>query len=347
MMKLLSALLVGVLFFGSIDAEAARRFGGGGSMGRQSSNVTQRQAAPQAPASAPQNTTGNAAAARPATPAATPPAAAPRRPWMGMLGGLAAGLGLAWLAHSLGMGGAFGQMLMFLLLAVVVIGAISFFMRRRNAAGNGGNQGGYAFQGAGASPQSPETPRQYNPANVGNDASARPFEAAPAAFDARPAESAAASGGVVIGSSLGSAAQASSTLSGSQSWGVPADFDAEGFLTAAKRNFVVLQDAWDRSDISSLRTMMTDGMVEEIKAQLAEREAQSGGKPNKTEVVMLESRLLGIEDAGGDYLASVEFSGVIKEDPSAGPSPFREVWNMAKPKDGRSGWLVAGVQALQ
>ena len=344
MMKLLSALLVGVLFFGSIDAEAARRFGGGGSVGRQSSNVTQRQAAPQAPASAPQN--ANTAAARPATPAATPPAAAPRRPWAGMLGGLAAGLGLAWLAHSLGMGGAFGQMLMFALLAVVVIGGISYFMRRRNQAG-GNQSGAYAFQGAGASAASAETPRQYNPANIGNDASARPFEAAPAAFDTRPAGGHGGSGGVVIGSSLGSAAQASSTLSDSQSWGVPADFDADGFLTAAKRNFVLLQDAWDRSDITSLRTMMTDGMVGEIKAQLAEREAQSGGKPNKTEVVMLESRLLGIEDAGDDYLASVEFSGVIREDPSAGPSPFREVWNMAKPKDGRSGWLVAGVQALQ
>lgn len=346
MMKLLSALLVGALLFGSLDAEAARRFGGGGSIGRQSSNVTQRQATPpQAPASAPQNT--NAAAARPGTPPAAAPAAKPPSRWGGMLGGLAAGLGLAWLAHSLGMGGAFGQMLMFLLLAGVVVAAISFFMRRRT---QGSNQGGYAFQGAGASPASAEAPQQYNPAKVGNDASARPWEAAPAAFDARPAAAAGAtgaSGGVVIGSSLGGAAQASSTLSGSQSWGVPADFDADGFLTAAKRNFVLLQDAWDRSDIPTLRTMMTDGMVEEIRAQLTEREAQSGGKPNKTEVVMLESTLLGIEDAGADYLASVEFSGVIKEDPSSGPSPFREVWNMAKPKDGRSGWLVAGVQALQ
>ena len=345
MMKLLSALLVGALLFGSLDAEAARRFGGGGSVGRQSSNVTQRQATPPAaPAQSPQNV--NNAAARPGTPAATPPAAAPRSRWGGMLGGLAAGLGLAWLAHSLGMGGAFGQMLMFLLIAGVVVFAISYFMRRRNQGGNSAQRaGGYAFQGAGASPNTAETPQQYNPAKVGNDASARPWEAAPAAFDARPA--ATGHGGVVIGSSLGGAAQASDTLTGSQSWGVPADFDADGFLTAAKRNFVLLQDAWDRSDIATLRTMMTDSMVEEIRAQLTEREAQSGGKPNKTEVVMLESTLLGIEDAGGDYLASVEFSGVIREDPSAGPSPFREVWNMAKPKDGRSGWLVAGVQALQ
>jgi predicted lipid-binding transport protein (Tim44 family) len=46
-------------------------------------------------------------------------------------------------------------------------------------------------------------------------------------------------------------------------------------------------------------------------------------------------------------MASVEFSGMIREESSAGPSPFREVWNMIKPKNGQSGWLVAGVQALQ
>jgi predicted lipid-binding transport protein (Tim44 family) len=38
---------------------------------------------------------------------------------------------------------------------------------------------------------------------------------------------------------------------------------------------------------------------------------------------------------------------MIREEPSAGPNPFREVWNMTKPKSGGNGWLVAGVQALQ
>jgi predicted lipid-binding transport protein (Tim44 family) len=46
-------------------------------------------------------------------------------------------------------------------------------------------------------------------------------------------------------------------------------------------------------------------------------------------------------------MASVEFSGLIREEPASGPTPFREVWNMSKPKDGSMGWLVAGVQALQ
>ena len=78
-----------------------------------------------------------------------------------------------------------------------------------------------------------------------------------------------------------------------------------------------------------------------------EREAHTGGQPNKTEVVMLDAKLLGIEELPDVYMASVEFSGMIREDMSAGPSPFREVWNMTKPVNGSSGWLVAGVQALQ
>jgi predicted lipid-binding transport protein (Tim44 family) len=93
--------------------------------------------------------------------------------------------------------------------------------------------------------------------------------------------------------------------------------------------------------------MMTDTMLQEIQSQLAEREVHTGGPVNLTDVVMIEAQLLGIEDTGADYMASVEFSGMIREEPSAGPSPFREVWNMTKSKTGNSGWLVAGVQALQ
>ena len=335
MMKVWSAMLVAVLLLGSLDAEAARRFGGGQSIGRQSSNVTQREAARMPPAGGTAQNPGNAAA-RPGTPAANPAAAAqpPRRPWGAMLGGLAAGLGLAWLASSLGMGGAFGQVMLFLLLAFAVVAVIGFLLRRRGGAAAGGNSP-YAFQGAGGGLPQPEVPRQYNPSHIGNDASARPWENSRTAFDPGPAG--AAAGGSIIGSAL----------AGPQGWGVPEGFDSDNFLAAAKRNFVVLQDAWDRSDMATLRSMMTDGMVGEIRVQLAEREGHLGGRPNKTEVVMLEAQLLGIEDVGDDYLASVEFSGMIREEPSAGPSPFREVWNMAKPKDGRTGWLVAGVQALQ
>ncbi len=337
MMKLWSMVLVALLVVAHGSAEA-KRMGGGGSMGKQSSNVTQREAA-RAPAqnTPPQNAATQNAAAKPGAPA--PAAAQPaKKPWGAMLGGLAAGLGLAWLANSLGLGAAFGQFMLFALLALVIMVVVGMVMRSRRA--SAGAQAApqnspFAFQGAGpvgaAAPvESAPVARQYNPEKVGNDASARPWEQ-----NHQPL------------ASSGSGVQIGSALAGSQNWGVPQGFDTEGFLTAAKRNFVTLQSAWDRSDIASLRAMMTDEMLAEIRSQLSEREAQRPGQPNQTDVVMIDAQLLGIEDLGNDYMASVEFSGMIREDASAGPTPFREVWNMTKPKSGNSGWLVAGVQALQ
>jgi predicted lipid-binding transport protein (Tim44 family) len=330
-MKFWTLLLAFLVLFASADADAARRLGGGGSVGRQSSHVTQREASrpPSEPAG------GSAVQQRPQQPAAQPgtppvqqPAAQPARSrWGGMLGGLAAGLGLAWLAHSLGLGQGFANLLLVLLVGLVLFAVFGAMMRsRRPQPAYGG--------AAGASPADvAAAPPQYNPAKIGNDASARPWERNSMAFEAKPAEP----GGLRIGSAL----------AGSQSWGVPEGFDVQGFLASAKRNFISLQAAWDKSDLATLRAMMTDEMLTEIRNQLAERERQSDGRPNHTDVVMLEAQLLGIEETSNDYLASVEFSGMIREDASAGPSPFREVWNMAKPKDGSSGWLVAGVQALQ
>ncbi|QXZ09931.1 39S ribosomal protein L45 [Comamonas sp. Y33R10-2] len=330
MKKLWSIALVAMLVVAHGEADA-KRMGGGSSMGKQSGNVTQREAS-RAPAQNTQQAQQQNAAQpnRAATPAT--PAAAPKKPWGAMLGGLAAGLGLAWLANSLGMGEAFGNMLMFGLLAMAIMVVVGMIMRRRKGAPAAQvNNSPFAFQGAGNLGGNVDAPqaRQYNPEKIGNDASARPWEQ-----DHLPQ---AAAGGSMIGSAV----------AGSQNWDVPEGFDQAGFLTAAKRNFVTLQAAWDRSDINSLRSMMTDEMLSEIRSQLSEREAQRPGEPNHTDVMMIEAQLLGVEDLGNGYMASVEFSGMIREDASAGPSPFREVWNMTKPKSGSSGWLVAGVQALQ
>ena len=322
-MKIWSIVLTAVMALGvgfaSTSAEA-KRMGGGKSFGQQSSNVTKRDAAPAAPAS----------------PSAAPgaAAAAPKKPWGAMLGGLAAGLGLAWLASSLGLSGAFGQIIMFALLAMLVM-VVGGFLYRKFKGGTSPEaaKSPFAFQGAGNGPGHVSTPRSYSPENVGNDASARPWERNTTAFES----TAAAGSGSMIGSGL----------MGSQSWGVPAGFDADGFLKACKANFLTLQDAWDRSDINNLRAMMTDEMLGEIKTQLAERESHTGAGVNKTEVQMLDAKLLGIEELADVYMASVEFSGMIREDASAGASPFREVWNMTKPRHGAGGWLVAGVQALQ
>lgn len=319
MTKLLSMVVVCAMVLASADA-MAKRMGGGKSFGKQSNQVTQRDAAPPTNNAAPATPASQPAAAN--RPANAAPAAQPSRPWGAMLGGLAAGLGLAWLASSLGFGEGFGQVLLLLLAGVAIWMVIRMVMRSRQPAA-----GGLAYQGAASAP------RDYNSKNVGNDASARPWESTQTAFSATPAS---ASGGSMIGSALG----------GQQTWGIPAGFDVDGFIAASKNNFMTLQAAWDRGDISSLRAMMTDEMLAEIKTQLADREQASPGQTNVTEILSLDARLLGIEELDDVYMASVEYNGLSREDASAGPSPFREVWNITRPKTGPGGWLVAGVQAL-
>jgi predicted lipid-binding transport protein (Tim44 family) len=311
--KFLSVALSFVMGFSCLSAEAAKRLGSGNSVGQQSNNVSQTQGA--------SKPTQNAT---PATPATPPPAAAPqKRPWGAMLGGLAAGLGLAWLASSLGLGEAFGQIIMFALIALGIMMVVGYFMRRRASASNTDTSSSpLAFQGAGATPAQQPQDTQFN-VNPG---------------DPSASSASSSSTGSMIGSSV----------SGFQpNWSIPTGFDADGFVNKAKENFIVMQDAWDRSDTKSLRDLMTDNMLKEITAQIAERDATASvGQITKTEVISLEAKLLGIEESVDGYLASVEFSGMIREDAGAQPEAFKEVWNMSLNKTNHSGWLVAGIQAI-
>ena len=64
------------------------------------------------------------------------------------------------------------------LLVVAVLVVVGLIRRSRQG---GQAAGGMAYQGAGAA--QPVTPRQYNATKIGNDASARPWEAQGAQFD--------------------------------------------------------------------------------------------------------------------------------------------------------------------
>lgn len=206
-------------------------------------------------------------------------------------------------------------------LAVLVLGVV-VLLRSRN---RGTNAMATVRQGAGVSRMDSSLPKAYSPKNVGNDASARPWEEE------------------AIAPQLEAVTAADSGLG---LW-VPSGFDADAFISASKANFLSLQEAWDRSDVASLRAMMTDDMLQQIQTQLAERERSHPGAVSRTDVLMLDAQLLGVEDHDQAYVASVEFSGMSRESGAAGPSPFREIWSITRPKSSQGGWLVAGVQALQ
>jgi predicted lipid-binding transport protein (Tim44 family) len=120
----------------------------------------------------------------------------------------------------------------------------------------------------------------------------------------------------------------------------PAGFDAEGFARHAKTNFMRLQAANDSKDLAAMRDFMTPELYAEIAAQLNAR----GNEPQHTEVVKLDADVLDVITDGDDYVASVRFSGAIKESADQPAEPFAEIWHLQKPVNGRSGWLIAGIQ---
>jgi predicted lipid-binding transport protein (Tim44 family) len=123
---------------------------------------------------------------------------------------------------------------------------------------------------------------------------------------------------------------------------VPADFDVAGFLRAAKLNFIRLQVANDVGNLDEIREFTTPEMFAELGRDVRER----GGAAQHTDVVSLNADLLEVVSEADAHWASVRFSGMVRETPGTAPTGFEEVWNLRKPLDGSTGWLLAGIQQM-
>lgn len=289
MNKLMSAFFAVIVSFalGIADSEAAKRLGGGKSVGSQRQATQpmeprQQQAAPQA---APQQ------------PGAAAPAAAGGNRWLGPVAGLLAG----GLLGAMFFGGAFDGIKFMDILLILMLAAAVFFIFRmmRKPQAQAPRSEPLQYAGAGADPrgQSQSMP-SYTPASAAPAPAAQP-----------------------VGNYF------------------PPGFDPEGFAQGAKSNFVRLQEANDRGDLSSLRDMMTPDLYREVEAQVRER----GATAQKTEVVTLDAKVIEVVTEGDRYVASVRFTGMIRED-SGQPESFSEVWHLEKPLNGKSGWLMSGIQ---
>lgn len=128
-----------------------------------------------------------------------------------------------------------------------------------------------------------------------------------------------------------------------QAANIPAGFDTATFLRGAKINFIKLQAANDTGNLDEIRELATQEMFDELSKDV--RTSVKGGQP--TDVVSLDADLLEVATEGDKYWASVRFSGTVRETPSAPAEGFQEVWNLVKPADGSSGWLLAGIQQMQ
>jgi len=296
------------------DADAARRMGGGKSFGRQS----QQSAPPSQPAqreslSQPGGQQGASQAAPGGRSAAAAPAA--RNRFLGPLGGLAAGLGIAALLSHFGLIGPFAEFLTAALMIGLLVIAGLFILRMLRGAGRKGEVG-----------QRPMEPAYQAPSPLRT---------------ATPIDSGTARPGSLVASLAGSGVSDTPAVA-ARAPGVPEDFDVEGFLRSAKVHFHRLQAAWERKDVDDLNEFTTPEVLAELRMQMSEE----GSDGERNEIVDLAAELLGIEEGPVDYLASVRFSGTQRDTQAAAGEPFQEVWNLSKRKDGRGGWLLAGIQQV-
>lgn len=118
--------------------------------------------------------------------------------------------------------------------------------------------------------------------------------------------------------------------------------EIEELLALARESFLQVQAAWDRADLAAMGGVATTTLLADLRHQLAMR----GPGPNHTEVIQLDARLLALEDLHEALVASVEFSGLIREHDAAVATPFRELWLLAQVKSVDDGWKLARVQSL-
>ena len=162
-------------------------------------------------------------------------------------------------------------------------------------------------------------------------------EAAP-----QPMQMAGMSGERVLAPMPSQAAGLDSSSPAAAATSVPPGFDTAGFLRAAKLNFVRLQVANDKGRLDEIREFTTQEMFDELRKDVAERPQPD----QQTDVINLNADLLEVATERDKHWASVRFSGVVRETPGTAPEGFEEVWNLVKPADGSSGWLLAGIQQM-
>lgn len=120
----------------------------------------------------------------------------------------------------------------------------------------------------------------------------------------------------------------------------PAGFNAADFVRHARLNFVRLQEAYDRKDLSAMRDFLAPEVYRDIEADIR----ASGAAEERTEVLTLEADVIDVIQDARAYVVSVRFTGMVRESAGRDAEPFSEIWHLEKPLDGSSGWVVAGIQ---
>jgi predicted lipid-binding transport protein (Tim44 family) len=298
------------------DIADAKRLGGARSLGTQRQSIAPSPATP-APSAAPSGAASNPVMpASPATAAAARPGAAAAAPsgasrWLGPIAGIAAGLGLAALLSHFGLAEEFASFLLIALVVVAAVVVVRMLLSRRT------------------SPKTP--PLRYSAAGGVSGAHGASQRFQPANTITPPGTTASFEPAWSAGGGSASIARR-----------MPPGFEPAPFLEQAKLQFYRLQEANDKGDRETLANVTTPAMYHELVKDLDERKSHV-----PTDVVALDAEVLDVAQEGSRYIASIRFNGLLREDGARDAEPFAEIWNLEKPVNGSTGWLLAGIQQAE
>jgi len=97
------------------------------------------------------------------------------------------------------------------------------------------------------------------------------------------------------------------------------------------------------TSIGKQRQITPTPRTPELYAEIA-MQIEKDSAPQKIDVVALDAEVLEVVTEGVAYIASVRFSGTIREQADGAAEPFSEVWHLEKPVNGDTGWLINGIQ---
>jgi predicted lipid-binding transport protein (Tim44 family) len=120
-------------------------------------------------------------------------------------------------------------------------------------------------------------------------------------------------------------------------------FDRAGFERIAKMLFIRLQAANDAGQVDDLRRFTTPELFASLRLDLQDRQ----GGAQQTDVVQLDAELVERTQEAGQWVASVRFHGLIRENANGGAEPFDELWHFVQPADASREWAIAGIQPSQ
>ena len=131
-------------------------------------------------------------------------------------------------------------------------------------------------------------------------------------------------------------------------------FDANKFLKTAQDNFFKIQGAWNKQDVTALRTLCGGELMKTWEAELAQLKLR-GQKNRMDNIALRESEITEVWTESGEDFITVrlhanlldftvdEKSGNVVVGSDSEPVEFEEFWTYSRPV-GPNGWKLTAVQ---